>query len=117
MATRVGVPQYAPNGHRQLVVVTWSGLLSTDVGDAYEVPGWADRSVQIEATFGDGTITMQGSNDGVTFYPLTDPQGNAIAKTANSIEQIEEMTRYIRPSFSGTTGTAGVVTLCARRTP
>jgi hypothetical protein len=117
MATRTGVPTYAPNGHRQLVVVVWTGLLSGDVGDAFEVPGWADRSVQIEATFGDGTITMQGSNDGVTFYPLTDPQGNAIAKTANALEQIEEVTRYVRPSFSGTTGTAGVVTLVGRRTP
>jgi hypothetical protein len=117
MATRVGVPTYAPNGHRQLVQVVWSGLLSTDVGDAFELPAWSDRSVQIEATFGDGTLTLQGSNDGVTFYPLTDPQGNAIAKTANALEQIEEITRYVRPSFSGTTGTAGVVTLLARRTP
>lgn len=117
MATRIGVPTYSPNGHRQLVVVAWTGLLSGDVGDPYELPGWSDRSAQIEATFGDGTITMQGSNDGVTYYPLTDPQGNAIAKTANALEQISEITRYVRPQFSGTTGTAGVVTLCARRTP
>lgn len=117
MPTRVGVPTYAPNGQRQLVQVVWSGLLSGDVGDAYELPAWSDRSVQIEATFGDGTITFQGSNDGTTYYPLTDPQGNAIAKTANALEQISELTRYVRPSFSGTTGTAGVVTFLARRSP
>src|SRR5687768_9634067 len=110
MATRVGVPTYAPNGHRQLVQVVWSALASGDVGDAYELPAWADRSVQIEATFGDGTLTFQGSNDAVTWYALTDPQGNAIARTAAGLEQIEELTRYVRPSFSGTTGTAGVVT-------
>lgn len=116
MATRTAVPTYAPNGQRQLVQVVWSGLLSGDVGDAYELPAWADRSVQIEATWGDGTMTFQGSNDGATWYSLTDPQGNAIAKTANALEQVSELTRYVRPSFSGTTGTAGVVTFLARRT-
>lgn len=117
MATRIGVPTYAPNGHRQLVQVVWSGLLSGDVGDAYELPAWADRSVQIQATFGDGTITFQGSNDGAQWDALTDPQGNDIAKTANDLEQVTELTRFVRPSFSGTTGTAGIVTFLARRTP
>lgn len=117
MATRTAALTYGPNGHRQCAVAVWSALASGDVGDGVEVPTWADRSVQIEATYGDGTITFQGSNDGVTYYPLTDPQGNAIAKTANALEQVSEVTRYVRPQFSGTTGTAGVVTLFARRTP
>jgi len=115
MATRTATIAYAPNGQSNGALVTWTGLLSTDVGSAVEGVDWADRTVQIEATFGDGTITLQGSNDGVTYYPLTDPQGNNIAKTANALEVISEGPRYIRPQFSGTTGTAGVVTIWARR--
>lgn len=118
MATRTGVPTYAPNGHRQVVAVTWSSLASGDQGDAYELPAWADRSVQVTAiTAGDGAITFQGSNDGSTWVGLTDPQGVAISFTAAGIKQVSELTRYVRPNFSGTTGSAGSVTFVARRTP
>jgi len=117
MATRVPTITYGPNGHRQCVLVEWAALASGDDGTPVEIPGWADRSVQIQATFGDGTITLQGSNDGTNYHPLTDPQGNDIAKTANDLEQVIELPRYIRPLFSGTTGSAGVVTLFGRRTP
>lgn len=119
MATITPLITYSPNGHRQLVIVTWAGMASGDVGAPVELPGWADRSVQIEATFGDGTITLQGCNQETpaSWHPLTDPQGNDIAKTAADLEQVTEITRHVRPSFSGTTGSAGAVTFVARRTP
>lgn len=117
MATRDANVTYGPGGHRQCVLAQWSGLLSGDEGAPVEIPGWADRSVQIQATFGDGTVTLQGSNDGTNYHPLTDPQGNNIAKTANALEQVTELPRFIKPTFSGTTGTAGVVTVFGRRIP
>ena len=119
MATITPTITYAPNGQRQLVAVEWAGLASGDVGAPVELGGWPDRSVQIQATFGDGTMTLQGCNEATptNWHALTDPQGNDIAKTAADLEAVTENTRHIRPSFSGTTGTAATVTVVARRTP
>ena len=83
-------------------MVLWETLTSANaVGDAFEMPAWDVRSVQIVGTFDSSTIVLQGSNDGATWATLTDPQGTAISKTATGVEQIEEVTRYIRPSASG----------------
>lgn len=98
-------------------VVAWAGLDSDDSGDPFEAPDAADRSVQITGTFGSGgTIVIQGSNDGTNYVTLTDPQGNAISKTSAGIEQIEEITRYIRPLVSAGDGTTSLaVTMLVRR--
>lgn len=78
---------------------------------------YADRSVQIEGTFGAGTVVFQGSNDGGSNYqPLTDPQGNAISTTATKLEQITEATQLQRPVVTGADGaTAVTITVIARR--
>jgi len=90
-------------------VVTWTPLTSANAtGDAVEMPGSHIRSVQIDGTFDSATVVMQGSNDGTTWFTLTDPQGNAISKTAGALEQIQELTRYIRPSMSGGTGSQSI---------
>ncbi|HCZ47702.1 MAG TPA: hypothetical protein DCZ11_01705 [Gammaproteobacteria bacterium] len=95
-------------------VYAWAGFAaSADVGAAVQVPGYRDRSVQISGTFaGSIEITIEGSNDGANYVALTDPQGNAIVKTAAAIEAISEPTRYIRPRASaGSGGAAVTVTL------
>lgn len=119
MATITPTVTYAPNGHRQLVQVVWANMASADVGAPVELPGYADRSVQIEGTFGDGTVTLQGSDQDSpsSYHPLTDPQGNDIAKTAADLEAVTEITRWTRPSVSGTTATGVTVILTARRVP
>ena len=79
----------------------WAALVTGSLdGAAIEIPGRADMSVQVVGTFDTATLTMQGSNDGTNWAPLTDPQGNAIAMTVAGIEQILEKTRYIRPLVS-----------------
>lgn len=96
-------------------VITWS-LGNADTGVPVEMPGSHIRSVQISGTFGSATVVIQGSNDGVTYFTLTDAQGNAISKTTAAIENIQELTRYLRPSSSGGTGTAITVSLLLRST-
>jgi hypothetical protein len=79
-------------------VISWTPLANGDSGEPVEMPGSHVRSVQIVGTFGTGgTIVFEGSNDGVNYVTLTDPQGNAISKTAAGIEQVQEATRFIRP--------------------
>lgn len=97
------------------VVATWTGMAAGDtctpVGPPYA--DYSDRSVQMEGSFG-GTVTLQGSNDGTNYQSVTDPQGNAIAKSAAALEAISEATLWIRPS-PGASVAATTVTLVMRR--
>jgi hypothetical protein len=88
---------------RGTVLYTWSAVIAADTASAIEAEAWAaDRSVQIEGTFNGATVAIQGSNDGTTYQTLTDPQGNPISKASSlPIEQITEITRYIKPLISG----------------
>lgn len=98
---------------------TWAGLTftTTDEGNPVQILDWADYSVQFQGTFGTGgTIIFEGSNDGTNYVTLTDPQGNAITKTAAAIEQVEEAVRYVRPRVTAGDGTTALVaTMFMRR--
>ena len=117
MATRAFTP--VANDMRGLAA-QWSGLLqsSLDTGTPAELPDYADRSVQIGGTLGvGGTVVIEGSNDGTTYITLTDPQGNALSFTAiDRIEQVQEITRFIRPRVTAGDGTTNfTVTFYGRR--
>ena len=117
MATRNVSASYNPNGQRNAVLYTWTGLLNGDQGSAVEAADWADRTVQIAGTFGvGGSVTLEGSNDNSNWVALTDPQGNAVTKTAAGLEVFEEGPRYIRPNVTAGDGTTSLtVTVWARR--
>lgn len=88
-------------------VASWEGLTNatSDSGEPLEMPGSADRSVQVIGTFGSGgTCVIEGSNDGVNYSTLTDYQGNALSIQSATIDSISEITRYIRPRISAGDG-------------
>lgn len=59
-------------------------------------------SVQFSGTFGaSGSVKFEGSNDGENYVTLTDPQGNQILKSRPSIEDVQEVTRFVRPAVVG----------------
>lgn len=99
------------HGDRDVHTITWEAIGDADQGEGnptgtwLEMPASSDRSIQVDGTWGSATLVVQGSNDGVSWHTLTDPQGNAISKTADFIEMVTELTRYIRVSTSGGTGT------------
>ena len=115
MATRSATVTYSPNGLRELVQVQWSGLATGDDGEPVSLPGFADRSVQVEGTFGGSSTAIQGSNDGTNYRALNDITKTAIAITAAGVEQVLEITKYIRPVVTGGAGSGITVTLIARR--
>ena len=94
--------------------MTFSG---TDQGAPLESPGWSDRSVQVAGTFGTGgSVRIEGSNDGTNYAALTDPQGNALDITTAKIEQIMELTRYIRPRVTAGDGSTSLtVTILTKK--
>lgn len=76
---------------------------------------YADRTVYFLGTWGGATAAWQGG-DGATWLPLTDPQGNAISKTADGIETVTEMPESSRPALTAVgAGATITVTLIARR--
>jgi len=98
--------------------IVWSGLTTTNAdGAPAEWIQWADRCIQFTGTFGaGGTVKLQGSNDGSNWFDLADPQGNAISKSSAAIEQVLEMTQYVRPFVSAGDGTTNLTaTLVMRR--
>ena len=91
--------------------ISWLGFAASgDVGDAIEFQSFNDRSVQIVGDLaGSIEITFEGSNDsGVTWKPITDPQGNTIVKTALALEAITELTEWVRPRANAGTGGANI---------
>lgn len=88
------------NGDGSVTMAVWPLTTADHTGDALSWADWADRSVTFAGTWGGATAALEGSNDGSTWIPLADPQGTAITKTANGIEAVLELTRFVRPRLS-----------------
>ena len=109
MATRNGtIADISESGKAKLI--RWTGLLNGDDGSPADWVDYADRCFQVTGTFGTGgSLTVEGSNDGVTFSALADPQGNALTFTSTKIEQALELPRYVRPRVTAGDGTTSLV--------
>ena len=115
-------PTITRNGDHSILKFTFEGINTTDtVGAAVPFAEWADRTIQLIGTFGAAaTVVWEGSNDGINFATLTDPQGNTLSKTAAGIETVMEITEWARPRLaSGGDGSTDidVILLCRRQNP
>lgn len=97
------------NGDRSVVMTTWTLTSADATGDSLSWADWADRSVTFVGTWGGATAGLEGSNDGTNWVALADPQGTAISKTANAIEAVLELTRFVRPRLTTVGAGATVV--------
>lgn len=96
-------------------------LANGDTGNPIGIPNNFDATVHVYGTFGTGgSISLYGSNNTADFTNqappgsgdwviLTDPQGNAITKTAASIEAVLEMPLYMGPKCTAGDGTTAIV--------
>lgn len=96
--------------------LTWSNLATGDEGDKAIMVDYAERSVQVTGTGGvGGKVSIQGSNDGVNWDTLTDPQGNLLEMAPGTIEMVVEVTAYIKPIVLTGDGTTDLtVTMLVR---
>ena len=90
--------------NRSYGTLIWETVTCGDTGEALEIGDYVDNTVTVTGTFNSQTLTMQGSNDGTNWFTLTDNNGLDIALTAAGGKVIAEAPRYIRPSFSGSSG-------------
>ena len=100
-------------------VASWGPMADGDVGQ--ELPAmwsYADRSFQVEGTFGaGGSCSLEGSNDLANYRILNDPTGVALTITSAAIKAVIEVTQNIRPHVTAGDGTTELtVTMLLRRT-
>lgn len=93
--------QTLPTGNSASFVAKWPNLAQGDDGAPLGCAQYADRSFQVAGTFGGASVDVEGTNDGVNWATLTDPQGNNLIFTAAKIEMVSEATLKIRPRIVG----------------
>lgn len=98
------------SGDGQVIKATWALTSSNRDGAPLGIKyaSHADRTVYFLGTWGGATAAVEGG-DGSTYVALTDPQGNAIAKTADGIEVITETPEFTRPNLT-TAGAGATIT-------
>jgi len=89
-------------------VATWSPLAQGDTGEPVGFSQYSDKSVQVAGAFGGASVRIEGSNNGVDWAVLTDPQGNDLVISASKIEMITEATAHVRPVVVGGSGTTAL---------
>ncbi len=106
---------YPSSTSQDVALTTWA-LAVADTALPVKLGVYSDRTVQVEGTFGGASVSLQGSNDGVNYHTLTDPQGNALTFSAPGLETVMELPFFIKPTLSGGDGTTSVVvTMSGRR--
>lgn len=114
MTTVVGTHKpYLQNHH----VVSWTPLTTTNAdGDpmSYASNGMGGVTFQIGGTFGaGGTVVVEGSNDGVTYFTLNDQANAAVSVTAAALKTIRDAPLYIRPRVTAGDGTTSITVTAA----
>lgn len=108
MATRSNLSTWLS---KRVLRTQWTGLLNGDDGNP-ESPGrLSDRSVQVSGTFGaGGSVTIQGSNDGINWNTLHSPSGTSepLTFTTAGLLEVLENTQYIRPIVTAGDGTTSL---------
>jgi len=92
----------------------WETVTCGDTGSPIEVPTWVSHiSIQATGTFNSETLMLQGSNDGTNYADITNLNTSEFSFTAAGI--LGYIPRYLRPSFSGSSGGDVDVTLLMRK--
>lgn len=97
-------------------VVNWTGIATGDTINSYAIPDefGAIGCVQITGTFGGATITLEVSNDGTTWFNLTDLLGASVSAISNYFTDFTTAAIYIRPAIAGGSGDSVNVRLAFR---
>lgn len=103
-------------GDGSVAMFAWTLTTADPTGSGVQWVEWSDRTFVATGTFGSGTVTLQGSNDGTNWVTLSDAAGGTDATaTADKAMTVVELTRYVRPNLTGSTAATVAVTLVARK--
>lgn len=104
---------YNQNHH----VATWTPLTTTNADGnpmSYASNGMGGVTFQIGGTFGaGGTVVVEGSNDGVSYFTLNDQANAAVSVSAAALKTIRDAPLYIRPRVTAGDGTTSITVTAA----
>lgn len=90
-------------------VATWTPLENGDSGSVLSNIGNRFATVQISGTFGvGGTISLQGSLDGVIYQTLLDNSGAAVTFTTAGMVTVRDIVSYYKPLVTAGDGTTAL---------
>jgi hypothetical protein len=108
MATVVPVTTFPFETSTDVAVTTWGDMLVDDDGEPVRLAVYSDRTIQVAGEFGGASVTIGGSNDGVTYHALHDTSGAALTVTEGVLKQIVELPIYLKPRVFGGDGTTAL---------
>lgn len=96
------------------LVITWAGLTALDEGETITPQGPRSLAgcIQFIGTFG-GAVTLEHSNDGITWFPVNDLADAAISATAAGLYEFTTAARYLR--IAAATGVSSVTAIMVLR--
>ncbi len=116
MATIPAVTTFPFETSLDVAVTTWGPMQANDDGEPVRLAVFSDRSVQVTGEFSGASLTIAGSNDGITYHALHDTGGSLLTLTESALRQIVELPVWIKPRvFNGDGSTSLNVILAGRR--
>lgn len=105
-----------------VIIYTWPLIATANPNGApIRATQFADRYFTVKASvWGAATLTIEGSNDGTNFWPLSNAAGGTAATfTADGGKSIIELPLWIRPNLTvvGTAASMTVVLVARRANP
>lgn len=91
--------------------VVWASMVKDDTGEVISDPGHSQMNVSVTGTVdASDVVALQGSNDNLNWFSLTDTEGAAAEFTNIGMRQVNRSALYVRPAVTGT-GTVTNVTV------
>lgn len=87
-------------------MVAWLAVTEADTCVAMDFPDLADKSIHVSGTFGGATVTVLGSNNDFATAggALRGPDSVALSMAVETVKQILENPKQIKPVAAGGTG-------------
>ena len=101
-----------------VVNYSWTPLTTANPdGAPIRATTFGDRTFQAFGTWGAATLTIEGSNNGTNWFPLSNAAGGTAATfTADGGKTVVELPLYVRPNLTVVgSGASVTVLLTARR--
>ena len=114
MAVINGNTQFAQHGVLQSV---WTPLGDSDTGTPEQLSRFQYHSILMAGTAGGATITVEGSEDGVSYITLKDVNGSNISATVVPARfDMVNVPMHTRPKTASGSGTSVTVTITSKGT-
>ena len=111
MAVTSGKTNFVQHGVLQS---QWTAIPLNSTGTPDQLSRFPAHSIQIGGTFGGATVTVEGSDDGATYFTLTgeNPAGGAdVAVSATAATRFDVpnvVPQHVRPKVTGGDGTTAI---------